>query len=75
MNAVMKRWAQTCRRELLNPTLVWNQRHLLRALREFESFYNEKPAPPGHRERPTVALAAHADQRLRRTHPPTHPPT
>src|SRR5205814_4321980 len=41
MNAVMERWVQTCRRELLDRTLIWNQRHLLHALREFESFYNE----------------------------------
>jgi hypothetical protein len=41
MNAVMKRWVQTCRREPLNRTLVWNQRHLLHALREFEPFSNE----------------------------------
>jgi len=40
MNAVMERWVLTCRRELLNRTLVWNQRHLLHALREFEQFYN-----------------------------------
>lgn len=41
MNAVMERWVRTCRRELLDRTLVWNQRHLLCALREFEIFYNE----------------------------------
>jgi transposase InsO family protein len=41
MNAIMERWVQTCRRELLDRTLVWNQRHLLHTLREFESFYNE----------------------------------
>ncbi|WP_433461830.1 integrase core domain-containing protein [Spirillospora sp. CA-128828] len=41
MNAVMERWMQTCRRELLDRTLIWNQRHLLHALREFETFYNE----------------------------------
>ncbi|MBO2441858.1 integrase core domain-containing protein [Actinomadura nitritigenes] len=59
MNAVMERWVQTCRRELLDRPLVWNQRHLLHALREFETFYNEhrphqgianarplKPLPP-----------------------------
>jgi putative transposase len=40
MNAVMERWVLTRRRELLNRTLVWNQRHLLHALREFEQFYN-----------------------------------
>ena len=30
-----------CRHELLDRTLIWNQRHLLQALREFEHFYNE----------------------------------
>jgi hypothetical protein len=40
MNSVMERWMQTCRREVLDRTLIWNQR-LLHTLREFESFYNE----------------------------------
>jgi putative transposase len=40
MNSTMERWVQTCRRELLDRTLIWNQRHLLHALREFEEFYN-----------------------------------
>ncbi|MGH3273806.1 MAG: hypothetical protein ACRDNZ_05690, partial [Streptosporangiaceae bacterium] len=29
-----------CRRELLDRTLVWNQRHLMTVLREYEDFYN-----------------------------------
>ncbi|MEV5880531.1 integrase core domain-containing protein [Streptomyces sp. NPDC052101] len=41
MNAIMERWVQTCRHELLDRTLVWNERHLLRALREFEQHHNE----------------------------------
>jgi transposase InsO family protein len=41
MNSIMERWVQTCRRELLDRTLIWNQHHLLHALREFERFYNE----------------------------------
>src|SRR5258708_14860430 len=41
MNSIMKRWIQTCRRGLLDRTLICDQRHLLHALREFESFYNE----------------------------------
>jgi putative transposase len=41
MNSIMERWVQTCRRELLDRTLIWNQRHLLHALREFETFYNQ----------------------------------
>ena len=53
MNAIMKRWVQTCRRELLDRTLIWNQAHLLHALREFEQFYNSHRPPrespmPGH---------------------------
>lgn len=40
MNSIMERWVQTCRHELLNRTLIWNQAHLLHALREFEHFYN-----------------------------------
>ncbi|MEV0695539.1 integrase core domain-containing protein [Streptomyces sp. NPDC050388] len=44
MNSIVERWIQTCRRELLDRTLIWDQRHLLHALREFESFYNE-PRP------------------------------
>jgi putative transposase len=41
MNAVMERWVLTCRRELPGRTLIWNQRHLLHALREFEQSCNE----------------------------------
>ncbi|MEY9895769.1 transposase InsO family protein [Catenulispora sp. MAP5-51] len=37
MNSVMQRWVKTCRRELLDRTLIWNQRHLLHALREYET--------------------------------------
>ncbi|MFE2183702.1 integrase core domain-containing protein [Streptomyces sp. NPDC059455] len=41
MNSLMERWIQTCRTELLDRTLIWNQAHLLHALREYEAFYNE----------------------------------
>ncbi len=40
MNSITERWIQTCRHELLDRTLIWNQRHLLHALREYERFYN-----------------------------------
>jgi transposase InsO family protein len=39
-NAIMERWVRTCRRELLDRTPIWNQAHLLHALREYERFYN-----------------------------------
>jgi putative transposase len=51
MNSIMERWVQTCRRELLDRTLIWNQQHLLHALREFEQFYN------GHRPHQGIANA------------------
>ena len=41
MNSIMERWVQTCRHELLDRTLIWNEQHLLHALREFEQFSNE----------------------------------
>jgi hypothetical protein len=40
MNSVMERWIGRCQRELLDRTLIWNQRHLLTILREYEDFYN-----------------------------------
>jgi transposase InsO family protein len=40
MNAVMERWVRTCRREVLDRTLIWNHRHLVHALSEYERFYN-----------------------------------
>ena len=40
MNSIMERWIGSCRRELLDRTLVWNQRHLMTVLREYEAFYN-----------------------------------
>ncbi|MFB4308612.1 integrase core domain-containing protein [Actinomadura sp. GTD37] len=78
MNALTERWVQTCRRELLDRTLIWNQRHLLHALREFETFYNEhrphqgianarplKPLPPPINESDQIAyLNVRRRQRL-----------
>jgi putative transposase len=40
MNAIMKRWIQSCRRELLDRMLIWNQTHLLHALHEYERHFN-----------------------------------
>ncbi|MBL1102544.1 transposase [Streptomyces sp. 205] len=55
MNAIMERWVRSCRNELLDHTLIWNQHHLLHALREYEAFYNE--------HRPHRALAGAAPLR------------
>jgi putative transposase len=52
MNSVMERWIGSCRRELLDRTLAWNQRHLMIVLREYEDFYNT------HRPHRTLKQAA-----------------
>ena len=52
MNSIVERWIGSCRRELLDRTLVWNQRHLMTVLREYEDFYNT------HRPHCTLKQAA-----------------
>ena len=41
MNAIAERWIGGCRRELLDRTLIWNQGHLRRILREYETHHNQ----------------------------------
>ncbi|MEV4177052.1 integrase core domain-containing protein [Nonomuraea sp. NPDC049709] len=44
MNSTMERWVQSCRHELLDRCLLWNEHHLRHALREYEHFYNQHRA-------------------------------
>jgi putative transposase len=39
-NAYAERWVGTARRELCDPTLIWNRRHLEQLLREYIEHYN-----------------------------------
>jgi hypothetical protein len=41
INSIMERRIQACRHELLDRTLIWNQVHLLHALREYERHHND----------------------------------
>jgi Integrase core domain len=41
MNAIAERWIGGCRRELLDRTLIWNQNHLRRILRQYETHHNQ----------------------------------
>ena len=52
MNSIMERWIGSCRRELLDRTLIWNRRHLMIVLQEYEDFYNT------HRPHRTLSQAA-----------------
>jgi putative transposase len=57
MNSIMERWVRSCRRELLDRTLIWNHRHLLCALRAYEAFYNRhRPHQGIANARPLAAL-------------------
>jgi putative transposase len=42
MNPIAERWIGGCRRELLDRTLVWNQAHLRRILRQYETHHNQR---------------------------------
>ena len=83
-NAIMERWIGSCRRELLDRTLIWNQRHLLRVLREYETHHNEhrphrslgqaaplKPLPEPVDHPDTGRVDRH--RQGRRRHPRIHP--
>jgi putative transposase len=52
MNSIMERWIGSCRRELLDRTLIWDQRHLMIVLPEYEDFYTT------HRPHRTLSQAA-----------------
>jgi putative transposase len=77
MNAIMERWVRTCRRELLDRTLIWNQRHLLYTLREYETYYNAhrshqgiaKARPLAPLPEPITSLDQLARIRIRRRDP------
>ena len=40
MYSITERWMGSCRREQLDRTVIWNQRHLMMVLREYEDFCN-----------------------------------
>jgi hypothetical protein len=75
MNAIMERWVRTCRHELLDRTLIWNQRHLRHALREYEHFHNEHRPHQGLVKRPTAAPTTRTDHRSGPDRPAPRPTT
>lgn len=55
----MERWTGSCRRELLDQTLIWNQRHLLSVLRDNEAHHNaHRPHRPLGQAAPLKPLPA-----------------
>jgi|CZLB01.1.fsa_nt_gi transposase len=62
MNAITERWIGGCRRELLDRALVWNQAHLRRILRDYET---HQPGSPGALLHRGPLRTAHARSRAR----------
>ncbi|MGW6403909.1 integrase core domain-containing protein [Streptomyces sp. NPDC055134] len=57
MNAIIERCVQTCRHELLDRTLIWNEPHLRHALRQFELHHNlHRPHQAMHQATPLRAV-------------------
>ena len=63
MNAIAERWIGGCRRELLDRTLIWNQAHLRRILREYETHQPGSPGALLHRGPLRTAHATHRGTR------------
>ena len=62
MNAIAERWIGGCRREFLNRTLVWDQNHLRRISREYETHHNQhRPHRSLHGAAPLNPLPEPAD--------------
>ena len=73
MNAIAERWVGGCRRELLDRALAWNQAHLLRILRQYETHHNQhRPHRSLHGAAPLKPLPEPADLNLYRVQKHTH---
>ncbi len=69
MNSISERRVQTCRHELPDRTLMWNEHHLRHALPEFET-HHHTPAPSGHGPGRPAPRSARTNHRSR-SHRPT----
>ncbi|MEP7026702.1 MAG: integrase core domain-containing protein [Actinomycetota bacterium] len=62
MNAIAERWTGGCRRELLDNTIIWNQAHLRRVLRQYETHHHQhRPHRPLDAAAPLKPLPAPVD--------------
>ncbi len=73
MNAITERWIGGCRRELLDRTLIWNQTHLRRILRQYETHHNQhRPHRSLHGAAPLKPLPKPVDLDLYRVRKQAH---
>jgi transposase len=73
MNAIAERWIGGCRRELLDRALVWNEAHLRRILRDYETHHNQhRPHRSLHAAAPLKPLPEPVDLGQYRVRKQTH---
>ena len=51
-NGVAERWVGSCRREILDHVIVFNEDHLIRLLRDYVSYYNTERVHTGIQDAP-----------------------
>ena len=62
MNAIAERWTGGCRRELPDRTLTWNQHHLRRIPRQYQTHHNQhRPHRSRHGAAPLKPLPEPVD--------------
>jgi transposase InsO family protein len=59
-NGVAERWVGSCRRELLDHVIVWNESHLRRLLRNYVAYYHDDRIHDAlKKETPTLRVVEH----------------
>ena len=67
-NGTAERWIGTVRRELLDPVIVIDERHLLRLLREYVEYYNAERVHTCVRDSPSGRPIEHRPSPPRPSH-------
>ncbi|WP_433445460.1 integrase core domain-containing protein [Nonomuraea sp. CA-141351] len=75
VNSIMERWVRSCRHELLDRCLVWNEHHLRHALREYEGFYNQHRAHQALNQAAPLRTRPRSDHGSRANYRPECTPT
>lgn len=75
MKSIMERWVHSCRRELLDRTLILESTPPAPRAPRVRTLLQPPPAAPRHHQQPTARSVTSDDRRFRQDHPSRHPPT
>ena len=73
MNAITERWIQSCRHELLDRTLIWNQAHISCTRCISTNSITIRTGPTGAPRTPDPCNRYQTDHRSDHGHAPRHP--